>query len=265
MNFEGKVAVVTGGASGIGRAIVEAFHARGAAVAIVDRNVEPARSLCVSLKSRAMSLEIDLSREEEIAGLAAAVTDSFGGIDILVHSAGIQRYGTALTTTPAEWNEVIANNLTSAYLVARACLPEMIRRGSGSIVLIGSVQSMMAQRNSLAYVVAKHGLLGLTRSLALDHAEAGIRVNCICPGSIDTPLLRDAVNLSPDPEAVMNACRQMHPLGRIGQPEEVASVALFLSSEGASFITGTPVLVDGGLLLPVGGMAQTPGSGKKRE
>lgn len=266
MRFEGKVAVVTGGASGIGRAIVEAFHAEGAAVAIIDRNEERARGLCQELKSRSIAVPMDLSREDDIARLAPEVIEAFGGIDCLVHSAGIQRYGTAVTTTPAEWNEVIANNLTSAYLVSRACLPEMMRRGGGSIVLIGSVQSVMAQQNSLAYVVAKHGLLGLTRSMALDHASDGIRVNCICPGSIDTPLLRDAVNLAPDPDAVMNTCRQMHPVGRIGKPAEVASVALFLSSHEASFITGTPVLVDGGLLLPIGGMAaQTPGSSRSQD
>ena len=163
---------------------------------------------------------------------------------------------------PAEWEEVIANNLTSAFLVTRVCLPEIIRRGGGSIVIIGSVQSVLAQRNSLAYVVAKHGLLGLTRSLALDYAADGVRVNCICPGSIDTPMLRDAVNLDPHPDAVLETCNQMHPIGRIGKPEEVASVALFLSSDGASFVTGTSILVDGGLLLPVGGMAaQVSGTG----
>ncbi len=138
----------------------------------------------------------------------------------------------------------------------------MIRRGGGAIVITASVQSFAAQRNSAAYVVSKHGLLGLTRSMALDYGKNNIRVNCVCPGAIDTPMLRWAASLDPHPDRVLEACNKLHVSGRMGRPEEVAYVVAFLASDLASFITGSAVMADGGLLVPAGGMAfQEAGTG----
>jgi NAD(P)-dependent dehydrogenase (short-subunit alcohol dehydrogenase family) len=153
-------------------------------------------------------------------------------------------------------------NLKSAFLMSKFAIPEMIRRGGGAIVITGSVQSVTAQRNSAHYVVSKHGLLGLTRSIALDYGSQNIRANCVMPGAIDTPMLRWAASLDSDPDRVLAACDQLHIRGKMGQPEEVARAIAFLASDLASFITGAAIPVDGGLLTPTGGMlSQETGTG----
>jgi NAD(P)-dependent dehydrogenase (short-subunit alcohol dehydrogenase family) len=152
-------------------------------------------------------------------------------------------------------------NLKGCFLVAKYAVPHMIERG-GAIVIVGSVQSMTAISNSIAYVASKHGLLGLTRAMSLDYAHRGVRVNCVCPGAIDTPMLRWAAGLSDDPEKVIQTCNRMHPVGRIGKPEEVADAIAYLASPMASFITGAALVVDGGMLVPAGGMGfQEGGTG----
>ena len=267
MAFSGKVAVVTGGSSGIGRATcLELFH-RGAAVAVVDRDEAAGEKLTgeANDKSRIRFFRADLSRNKEVQALIPDIVQAFGGIDILISNAGIQTYGSATTTTEEEWDKTLAVNLKSGFLASKYSIPEMIKRGGGAIVITASVQSLAGQRNSLAYMVSKHGLLGLTRSIALDYAKDNIRVNAICPGAIDTPMLRWSASLDDDPEGVIAACHKMHPLGRMGKPEEIARVIAFLASDEASFITGTAVVADGGLMVPLGGMAfQESGTGAKK-
>lgn len=268
MNFSGKVVVVTGGSSGIGRATCLEFLNRNAAVAVVDRDEAAGSKLIQQVGPQAGQIQFflaDLSSNEQVERLVPSIVEVFGGIDVLVNNAGIQRYGTATTTSEEEWDEVLAANLKSAYLVSKYSIPSMIERGGGAIVLTASVQSLAAQRNSLAYIVSKHGLLGLMRSMALDYAKDRIRVNCVCPGAIDTPMLRWAASLDDAPDRVLEACHKMHPLGRMGRPEEIARVIAFLASDLASFMTGSTVVADGGLLLPLGGMAfQESGTGAKK-
>ena len=152
-------------------------------------------------------------------------------------------------------------NLKGCFLVSKFVVPHMLKEG-GAIVIVGSVQSLSAISNSVAYVTSKHGLLGLTRAMALDYAKKGIRVNCVCPGTIDTPMLRWAAGLSPDPEKVIRTCDRMHAMGRIGKAEEVADSIVYLASPMASFITGAALVVDGGMLVPAGGMGfQEGGTG----
>lgn len=263
MEFKGKVVVITGGASGIGRACASEFAASGAAVAMVDRDQAAGERLAKELAgSSAEFFPADVSKLAEVERLISQVVARFKGIDILVNNAGIQRYGTVTSLTEAEWDEVINVNLKSAFLVSKYAIPEMIRRGGGAVVITGSVQSVTAQRNSAHYVVSKHGLLGLTRSIALDYGKQNIRANCVLPGAIDTPMLRWAANLDPHPERVIEACNKLHVLGRMGKAEEVARVIAFLASDAASFMTGSAVMVDGGLLAPTGGMAsQESGTG----
>jgi len=268
MDFTNKVIVVTGGASGIGQAAAREFAMRNGAVAIFDR--DPAgRETAVALRSEGRTAEyfhVDLGVAEQVEQAVEQTVECMGGIDVLVNNAGIQRYGTAVTTSEQEWDELLNANLRSAFLASKYAIPHIIRRGGGSIVITGSVQSMTAQRNSVAYVVSKHALLGLTRSMALDFAKDNIRVNCVCPGAIDTPLMRWAASLDEDPQRVIEGVKKLSPLGRMGSSEEIARVIVFLASDLASFVTGTAIAADGGLLAPTGGMAsQEAGTGGGRK
>jgi NAD(P)-dependent dehydrogenase (short-subunit alcohol dehydrogenase family) len=182
---------------------------------------------------------------------------ALGSINAVVNSAGIQRYGNAEQTSLELWREVLDVNLTAAFLVSRAAIPHLRRSGGGSIVNVGSVQSRVSQRGAVAYVTSKHAILGLTRAMAVDSAAEKIRVNCVCPGTVDTPMFRWTASLDPNPESVVKACEEMHPIGRIARPEEVAEVIAFLLTDAASFVTGTEIDVDGGLLAVIGGAPKT--------
>jgi NAD(P)-dependent dehydrogenase (short-subunit alcohol dehydrogenase family) len=257
MDFTGKVVVVTGGASGIGRACAREFAARHAAVALVDRDAKNGEEAVAEIGSVASAayFPCDLTKAAQVERMVSDVVSRFDGVDVLVNNAGIQRYGTVVTISVEEWDEVIDANLKSAFLVSKYAIPAMLARGGGSIVITGSVQSAAAQRNSAHYVVSKHGLLGLARSIALDFGKQNLRSNCVLPGAIDTPMLRWAANLDNNPERVLEACDSLHIRGRMGTAEEVARVIVFLASDLASFVTGAAINVDGGLLVPVDGMS----------
>ena len=265
MDFGGKVVVITGGGSGIGQACAREFADRRAVVAVVDRDTKAGEQTASELRSknqRAEFFKADASVRAQVESLVPEIVARLGGIDVLVNNAGIQRYGTVTTISEEEWDEVMNVNLKGAFLMSKYSIPVMIARGGGAVVITGSVQSVAAQRNSVHYVVSKHGLLGLTRCLALDYGKQNIRANCVLPGAIDTPMLRWAAELDPNPDKVLDACDRLHVRGEMGRPEEVARVIVFLASDLASFVTGSAVMVDGGLLVPVGGMAfQESGTG----
>lgn len=260
MRFDGKTVVVTGGALGIGRAVCELLAARGATVAILDRDESAAREVGVRIESnggKAVVHALDVSNFDEVKAAVEATQAAFGSVDSLVVSAGIQRYGTALTTDDAQWDEVLNVNLRGAWNAAKAVIPFIQRSGGGTIVNVSSVQALASQQNVLAYTVSKHALIGLTRSIAMDFAKDGIRANALCPGTVDTPMLKWAASLDPDPQSVYDACSAMHPLGRIAQPREIAEIVAFLAHESSSFVTGSVWTADGGLLTQIGGVPKT--------
>ncbi|MGA3196294.1 MAG: SDR family oxidoreductase [Terriglobales bacterium] len=268
INFRDKVVVVTGGAMGIGEAAARKFAELGAVVAILDVNPDAAKKTAQALAkdadktTRVESYACNVGAPAEVEQAVASVIRDFGGIDVLVSNAGIQRYGDVVSTTEELWDEVMAVNLKGCFHTAKHVVPSMKQRGGGAIVVVGSVQCFTAVGNSAAYVTAKHALLGLVRAMSLDYAQQNIRVNCVCPGAIDTPMLRWAADLDANPQKVLATCDRMHALGRMGRPEEVASAIAFLASDWASFITGAALMVDGGMLVPTGGMGfQESGTG----
>lgn len=260
MRFDEKAAVVTGGALGIGQAACELLAERGASLAILDWDAEAGNETCDKINSnggKATFAKVNVSDASQVTDAIKKAYDTFGRIDSLVVSAGIQRYGTAISTDDAQWDEVIGVNLKGAWNAARATIPFLQESGGGTIVNVSSVQALASQQNVLAYTVSKHGLLGLTRSMAMDFAKDNIRANAVCPGTVDTPMLRWAASLDPNPRSVYDACNQMHPLGRIAQPREIAEVIAFLAHESSSFVTGAVWTVDGGLLTQIGGVPRT--------
>lgn len=256
-NYDQISALITGGASGIGLATAQLLHQRGARVAIVDVQGYDALASLNDKTSRAIFIQANLANPEEADRVVAETIATFGQINAVVNSAGIQRYGNAEQTSLELWNEVMAVNLTAAFLVSRAAIPCLRQSGGGSIVNVGSVQSHVSQRGAMAYVTSKHALLGLTRSMSVDYAAERIRVNCVCPGTVDTPMFRWSASLDANPDSVIKACASMHPMGRMAQPVEVAEVIAFLLTDAASFVTGTAIDVDGGLLALIGGAPKT--------
>ena len=264
--MQGKVAIVTGAASGIGRATAIALLKQRASVALFDVKEEAITALAVEGNQQrtgsALPLQVDVADVAAVEAAVAQIAEHFGGVDLLAHCAGVQSYGSAESTAPEAWHHTLSIDLDSAFFLARAVVPRMRERGGGAIVFTGSTQSMVAHRNSAAYVTGKHGLLGIMRSVALDFARDGIRANCVLPGAIDTPMIRWGASRDSHPERVIEACHSLALLGRMGLPEEVADVNVFLLSGMASYITGASIVVDGGQLVPCGGTAfQLTGTG----
>lgn len=265
ISFQSKVAVVTGGAMGIGAATAQILCELGACVAVLDLNEEQGNGVVRKLAAQGHTASFHRCDTAELASVQAAVdavAKQHGAIHVLAQCAGIQRYGDVLSTGLDVWQETLRVHVDGCFHVVRCTLPYIVAAGGGSVVIVGSVQSVAAVGNSAAYVTAKHALVGFMRSVALDFAGKNVRANCVLPGAIDTPMLRWAVNLSPVPEAVLESCKRAHALGRIGQPEEVAQAIAFLASDWASFITGATLAVDGGMLVPAGGIGfQESGTG----
>lgn len=254
----GKAALVTGAAGGIGLACAERLARDGAAVVIVDNQTDllgEAASRLIDSGLKVRAVPADIAEVVEATGCVDQTVEALGRLDIVVNAAAIQPYGRITETPPDEWDRVQAVNLRAAYLISRRAIPHMIAAGGGAIVNIASVQSLASSARVAAYASSKAGLLGLTRSIAVDHAGEGIRANAICPGSVDTPLLRFAADMNRGERSVddmIAAWAAMHPVGRVGRADEIASLASFLSGPEAAFINGTSITADGGVMAKLG-------------
>jgi NAD(P)-dependent dehydrogenase (short-subunit alcohol dehydrogenase family) len=240
------VAIITGGGSGIGRAIAQAFAAEGATIVAADLVAERAVETADLIKSaggRAIGVKADVSKSDEVSAMTQAALNAFARVDILVNNAGLSVGDTVLDFEEEAWDLNLDVVLKSVYLCSRTVLPGMIERGSGSILNIASVNGLMAVGES-AYSAAKAGMINLTANMAIHFGDKGIRVNCIAPGTIRTPIW--GARVARDPQ-VFEKVAKWYPLGRVGEPEDIAKAAVFLSSEDASWITGITLPVDGGL------------------
>jgi len=255
---EGRAALVTGGASGIGAAVVELLAAEGHRVAVVDRDEAALAAVTARVADaggRATGYCAEVTDGRALREAAEDFTAGSGRLDVLVTSAGIQRYGDVLETSDELWDEVLAVNVTGVFLAARACLP-MLRTARGAVVVVSSVQARASQSDVVAYATSKGALDAFARAMAIDEARHAVRVNTVSPGSVDTPMLRAsaerfAAGVPGAASALLSSWGRAHPLGRLATPEEVAAVVSFLAGHGASFVTGEDVRVDGGLLATI--------------
>lgn len=256
MELSNRVAIVTGGAKGIGFAAAECLIRQGAQVMLVDWSGDAASAAAKSLGRLSGNVDFvvaDISKAADVERAIRATLERFGAIDILVNNAGIQTFGDPVTTTEEIWNKTMNVNLKGHWLMSKQAIPEMLKRGKGSIVNVSSVQGLASQRNVVAYATSKHAMIGLTRSMAVDMAAKHIRVNCVCPGAVDTPMIQSIIELDHDPDRLRKTLDKMHPLGRMAQPSEIGEVIAFLASDRSSFMTGSIITVDGGLLVPIAG------------
>ena len=250
MRLAGKSALITGAASGIGRKTAQRFAEEGAAVVCVDLDGAGAARVAHAIGGKggtALSVPADLTDADEVRGMADEALSARGAIDILVNNAGVSILGGVAELTEAAWQREIDTNLASVYRVSKALWPHFVAAGGGAILSTASIAGATAVTQGAAYVASKAGLIMLTRCMALDGADSGIRANCICPGWVDTPLFDGFLAQQPEPETARERAARRTPLGRIGTPRDIADGFVYLASDEASWITGTALVIDGGL------------------
>ncbi len=248
MHFENKTVVVTGAGSGIGRATALCFSAAGASVVIADINLHAAEETAALIRSqsgKAVAFRADVSDPESVEALVAFTLKTFSGVYAIVNNAAIQVNKTAEDTSFEEWSRQLAVNLGGVFLCSKYFLPHL-KKSKGSIVNMSSVNGFFVEPTCAGYCATKAGIIGLTKAMAIDHGHEGVRVNCICPGYIDAGLAEGYFQAQANPALARQEAGKLHSLWRIGKPEEVGKVAVFLAGEDASFVTGASIVVDGG-------------------
>jgi NAD(P)-dependent dehydrogenase (short-subunit alcohol dehydrogenase family) len=247
--YQNKVVIVTGGAYGIGRAAAIGFAQRGAKVAIADVDVKRGEETLRRIKDAggdAFFVKTDVSSEADVKALVEKTVETYGKLDCAFNNAGIHKVFASMSDfTAADWEEMINVNLKSVWLCMKYEIPQMLKQGKGAIVNTSSAAGLVGAPSNPAYPASKHGVVGITKSTALEFARKGIRVNCVCPGPIRTGMNESLVAANPE---MVKAMDQKVPMGRIGEPEEVAAAAMFLCSDEASYITGAALPVDGGIV-----------------
>jgi NAD(P)-dependent dehydrogenase (short-subunit alcohol dehydrogenase family) len=246
--LQGKVAIVTGAGSGIGHACAVALARAGARVALVGRRKEKLEETARQIGDAALTIAGDASRKEDIGRVLDQTATRFGAVNVLLNNAGILHPGTVEQISEAQWDETFNVNVRGLWLLSRAVLPHLRKAGGGSIVNMASVLGINGARNRAAYAPSKGAVVLLTKCMAIDHGHENIRVNAICPSFVETDLTAAVVNQAPDPQAVRRERIAAHPLGRLGRPEDIAGLAVYLASDESSWVTGTVFPVDGGYL-----------------
>lgn len=246
-SFAGKVAFVTGGGTGIGRAAALAFAREGAAVAVAGRSEEPLRETVRLIEEeggRALAVRCDVSREEDVRAALGRTVEAFGRLDCAFNNAGVeQKPAPAAELDAGEWDRVVGTDLRGVFLCMKHEIPLMLEHGGGAIVNTSSGAGIVGIRGNMAYTAAKHGVIGMTKAAALDYAASNVRVNAVCPGYIDTPMMDRFTGGTPEGREKVTA---EEPIGRVGEPEEIAAAALWLCSDPAAFVVGHALVVDGG-------------------
>ena len=248
--LDDKFAFITGAGTGIGRACALQFAREGAAVALAGRRLGPLEDVARTISGaggQAMAVVCDVTQRPGVEEALAEVVAHFGKINVVVNNAGAVVVADAEHTSDEHWDRIIATNLTGTFIVSRAALPLLRRSGGGSIVNIGSILGVVARKDRAAYCASKGGVTLLTKAMALDHAHENIRVNCICPTIVETELGMESIDAAPDPAAERRKRALEIPLGRMGRPEDVAHLAVYLASEESSWVTGAALPLDGGL------------------
>ena len=246
-----KVAIVTGAGTGIGRATAELFASEGAAVVVAERNGPAARQTASAIEAfggRALAIPADVSVAAQARRIVDETLERFDTVDVLVNNAGVELKKPVEETTEEEWDHVLATNLKSAFLMSKYVIPILKEKRRGTVVMNSSVGYFIAAPNSAAYGASKAGMMALARGMALELAPYNIRVNAVCPGVIDTPMNERNLSRADDPEAMRRSWFDVTPLNRLGKPLDVAKAMLFLASEDSGFITGIPLIIDGGRL-----------------
>jgi NAD(P)-dependent dehydrogenase (short-subunit alcohol dehydrogenase family) len=248
--LSGKVALITGGGTGIGRAIALAFAREGASVAVAGRRLEKLREVIGEIQKQGgagLAMECDVTRAAEVARAIKGTVERFGRLNVLVNNAGTLHASTVEGISEEEWDRLMTVNVKGPFLMSRAVLPEFRKCGGGAIVNIGSVLGLFAVKDRAAYCASKGGVTMLTKAMALDHAHEKIRVNCICPSVVETDLVKGIFNETEQGQAMLKARLATIPLGRLGRPEDVAEMAVYLASEESSWLTGAAIPLDGGV------------------
>ena len=246
--LKGKIGIVTGAGSGIGRASAIALAAEGAQVALVGRRKDRLEEVAREIGDRAFAIPVDVSKTSEISGLLDQAVSRFAGLNFLLNNAGVLHVGNAEQITEEQWDDTFNLNVRSVWLLSRAALPHMRKAGGGSIMNVASTLGLVGARNRAAYAPSKGALIQLTKSMAIDHGHENIRVNAICPSFVETELTERILGQVADPAAIRRERTAAHPLGRLGRPEDIAGLAVYLASDESSWVTGAVLPVDGGYL-----------------